>query len=61
MPPCSLTVLFHDFVQMIGTTTGYKIRMNLCTFHAYIGLGETDDTTFELALSQISKEDNAFI
>jgi hypothetical protein len=33
--------------------------MNWCTFHAYIGLGETDDTTFELALSQISKEDDA--
>jgi hypothetical protein len=50
---------FHDFVQMIGTTAGYKIRMNWCTFHAYIDLGETDDTTFELALSQISKADNA--
>jgi hypothetical protein len=44
---------------MIGTTAGYKIRMNWCTFHAYIDLGETDDTTFELALSQISKADNA--
>jgi hypothetical protein len=49
--------IFHDFVQMIGTKAGYKIRMNWCTFYAYIDLGE--DAKFELAVSKISKQADA--
>jgi uncharacterized protein YjbI with pentapeptide repeats len=49
--------VFHDFVQMIETKAGYKIRMNWCTFHAYIDLGE--DAEFELVWSKISKKADA--